>query len=114
MIKIYILPREQPQLPAILGKVHYDLPEIKHYQPMDIMNWFEQLNEKQDISIATTSEAIVLRLCKLIGKGKKSREYCKVLTYDNGWNDMPMDEEGDFTTEWPDGFFNWRFEELFY
>lgn len=68
--------------------------------------------------IETHSEHLMLRLQKLIRKGELQPEDIAVIYVDRGSEGskclhLRMDEEGDFIDEWPDGFFEEDFNEIF-
>jgi predicted ATPase len=68
--------------------------------------------------IETHSEHLMLRLQKLIRKGKLKPEDISVIYVDRGTEGskclhLRLDEEGDFIDEWPDGFFEEDFNEIF-
>jgi hypothetical protein len=68
--------------------------------------------------IETHSEHLMLRLQKLIRKGELKPEDISVIYVDRGTEGskcfhLRLDEEGDFIDEWPDGFFEEDFNEIF-
>lgn len=68
--------------------------------------------------IETHSEHLMLRLQKLIRKGELKSEDIAVIYVDRGADGskclhLRLDEEGDFIDEWPDGFFEEDFNEIF-
>ena len=68
--------------------------------------------------IETHSEHLMLRLQKLIRKGELKPEDISVIYVDRGAEgskclSLRLDEEGDFIDEWPDGFFEEDFNEIF-
>jgi predicted ATPase len=68
--------------------------------------------------IETHSEHLMLRLQKLIRKGELKPEEISVIYVDRGTEGskclhLRLDEEGDFIDEWPDGFFEEDFNEIF-
>ncbi len=68
--------------------------------------------------IETHSEHLMLRLQKLIRKGELKPEDISVIYVDRGAEGskclhLRLDEEGDFIDEWPDGFFEEDFNEIF-
>ena len=73
-------------------------------------------NEKQFI-IETHSEHLILRLQRLVYKGKINPEDVSVIYVSRGPEGtkaerLRLDEEGDFIDEWPNGFFLERLREL--
>lgn len=97
--EIHIHPRLQAELGSLLAKC------IKP----DINNQF---------IIETHSEHLMLRLQKLIRKGELKPEDISVIYVDRGAEgskclSLRLDEEGDFIDEWPDGFFEEDFNEMF-
>ena len=68
--------------------------------------------------IETHSEHLILRLQKLIRKGELKPADISVIYVDRGTEGskclhLRLDEEGDFIDEWPDGFFEEDFNEIF-
>jgi AAA15 family ATPase/GTPase len=68
--------------------------------------------------LETHSEHIMLRLQKLIREGQLTSEDISVIYVDCDHNgssclQLRLDEEGDFIDEWPDGFFEEDFNEIF-
>lgn len=68
--------------------------------------------------IETHSEALMLRIQRRIREKLISKEMVSVLYVDVGDNgaqviSLPLDDDGDFTRHWPDGFFEERLEEIF-
>ena len=68
--------------------------------------------------IETHSEHLLLRLQKLIRNGELSHEDIAVVYVDRGKNgsqclELRIDSEGDFIDEWPNGFFDEGFNEMF-
>jgi len=68
--------------------------------------------------IETHSEHLMLRLQKLIRKGELKPEDISVIYVDRGAEgskclSLRLDEDGDFIDEWPDGFFEEDFNEMF-
>lgn len=68
--------------------------------------------------IETHSEHLMLRLQKLIRKGELKPKDISVIYVDRGAEgskclSLRLDEEGDFIDEWPDGFFEEDFNEIF-
>lgn len=68
--------------------------------------------------IETHSEHLMLRLQKLIRKGELKPEDVAVIYVDRSAEGskclhLRLDEEGDFIDEWPDGFFEEDFNEIF-
>lgn len=68
--------------------------------------------------IETHSEALMLRIQRRIREKKIHQSMISVLYVDVGENgaqvtELPLDEDGDFTVHWPDGFFEERLEEIF-
>ena len=68
--------------------------------------------------IETHSEHLILRIQKLIRKGQLTPDDISVIYIDKGTeksNCLPLrlDNEGDFIDEWPDGFFEEGYKEIF-
>lgn len=68
--------------------------------------------------IETHSEHLILRIQKLIRKGQLTPDDISVIYIDKGSersNCLPLrlDNEGDFIDEWPDGFFEEGYKEIF-
>lgn len=68
--------------------------------------------------IETHSEHLILRLQKLIRKGELKPEDISVIYVDRGAEgskclSLRLDKDGDFIDEWPDGFFEEDFNEIF-
>lgn len=67
--------------------------------------------------VETHSEALMLRIQRRIREGKLSKNDVSVLYVDSGENGavvtpIHLDDEGDFTVHWPDGFFEERLDEM--
>jgi AAA15 family ATPase/GTPase len=96
--EIHIHPRLQAQLGSLLAE------SVKSFGNRFI--------------IETHSEHLLLRLQKLIRKGELSHEDIAVVYIDRGENgsqclELRLDSEGDFIDEWPNGFFDEGFNEMF-
>ena len=96
--EIHIHPRLQAQLGSLLAE------SVKSFGNRFI--------------IETHSEHLLLRLQKLIRKGELSHEDISVIYIDRGENgsqclELRLDSEGDFIDEWPNGFFDEGFNEMF-
>jgi predicted ATPase len=68
--------------------------------------------------LETHSEHLVLRLQRLIREGKLTKDDVSVIYVDCEQDgsiclELRLDEEGDFIDEWPDGFFEEDFKEIF-
>lgn len=68
--------------------------------------------------IETHSEHLLLRLQKLIRKGELTKEDISIIYVDRDSNgskclELRLDSEGDFIDEWPNGFFDEGFNEMF-
>jgi len=68
--------------------------------------------------LETHSEHLMLRLQKLIRRGNLNPEDISVIYVDSNSKgsqclELRLDEEGDFIDEWPDGFFDDDFKEIF-
>lgn len=68
--------------------------------------------------IETHSESLMLRLQRRIKEKKIDKNLISVLYVDVGENgaqvtELPLDDDGDFTIEWPNGFFEERLNEVF-
>ncbi len=68
--------------------------------------------------VETHSEALMLRIQRRIREGRIPKEMVSVLYIDVGESgaqvtDIPLDDEGDFTKQWPNGFFEERLDEVF-
>ncbi|WP_230967657.1 DUF3696 domain-containing protein [Nostoc commune] len=68
--------------------------------------------------LETHSEHLMLRLQKLIREGQLKPEDVSVIYVDSNSEgsqclELRLDEEGDFIDEWPDGFFEDDFKEIF-
>lgn len=68
--------------------------------------------------IETHSEHLMLRLQRRIREGKLSKDDVSVIYIDRDEEgsfclQLRLDEEGDFIDEWPDGFFDEGFQEMF-
>lgn len=81
---------------------------------------FNRKNEKQEsfILVETHSEHLILRLLKRLREGILQPEDLAIYYFenDNGKsisNRIGVDSDGEFTTSWPEGFFEERLEELF-
>jgi len=97
--EIHIHPRLQAQLGSLLAE------SIK-----------SPLNNR--FIIETHSEHLLLRLQKLIRKGKLSKDDISIIYVDRDINgssclQLRLDSEGDFIDEWPNGFFDESFNEMF-
>jgi len=96
--EIHIHPRLQAQLGSLLAE------SVKSFGNRFI--------------IETHSEHLLLRLQKLIRNGELSHEDIAVVYVDRGENgsqclELRLDSEGDFIDEWPNGFFDEGFNEMF-
>lgn len=96
--EIHIHPRLQAQLGSLLAE------SVKSFGNRFI--------------IETHSEHLLLRLQKLIRKGELSHEDIAVVYVDRSENgsqclELRLDSEGDFIDEWPNGFFDEGFNEMF-
>ncbi len=96
--EIHIHPRLQAQLGSLLAE------SVKSFGNRFI--------------IETHSEHLLLRLQKLIRNGELSHEDIAVVYVDRGKNgsqclELRIDSEGDFIDEWPNGFFDEGFNEMF-
>ncbi len=97
--EIHIHPRLQAQLGSLLAE------SIK-----------SPLNNR--FIIETHSEHLLLRLQKLIRKGQLSKDDVSIIYVDRDGNgssclQLRLDSDGDFIDEWPDGFFDESFNEMF-
>jgi hypothetical protein len=75
-------------------------------------------SQKNQWIIETHSEALMLRIQRRIREGKIPKELVSVLYVDVGNSgsqvtQIELDDDGDFTTDWPEGFFEERLEEVF-
>lgn len=76
------------------------------------------LNNNNQWIIETHSESLMLRLQRRIKENKINKELISVLYVDVGENgaqvtELSLDDDGDFTVEWPNGFFEERLNEVF-
>jgi len=77
----------------------------------------DQSKAVERVIIETHSESMALRWRKLVRKGKISKDMITFLYVERVGNrstitEIKLDEEGDFTKLWPEGFFEDRLEEL--
>ncbi|WP_291371289.1 MULTISPECIES: DUF3696 domain-containing protein [unclassified Acinetobacter] len=98
-------------------------PEI-HLHPKlqaDLANFFAKdvLSDKSNQWIIEThSESLLLRFQRLIKYKELNPEHISII-YVNPTADgaevihIPLDEDGDFTVAWPNGFFDERLDEMF-
>jgi hypothetical protein len=96
--EIHIHPRLQAQLGSLLAE------SVKYFGNRFI--------------IETHSEHLLLRLKKLIRKGELTHEDIAVVYVDRGDSgsqclELRLDSDGDFIDEWPNGFFDESFNEIF-
>jgi predicted ATPase len=75
-------------------------------------------SRKNQWIVETHSEALMLRIQRRIREGKIPKEMVSVLYVDVGESgaqvtQINLDDDGDFTTVWPEGFFEERLEEIF-
>jgi hypothetical protein len=96
--EIHIHPRLQAQLGSLLAE------SVKSFGNRFI--------------IETHSEHLLLRLKKLIRKGELTHEDIAVVYVDRGDSgsqclELRLDSDGDFIDEWPNGFFDESFNEIF-
>nr|MBF4243281.1 hypothetical protein [Vibrio anguillarum] len=75
-------------------------------------------NHKNQWIIETHSEALMLRIQRRIREGTLPKEMVSVLYVDVGdlgaqVTELKLDDEGDFLTHWPNGFFEERVNEMF-
>jgi predicted ATPase len=95
-------------------------PEI-HLHPRLQANLADFLIETSNSNqwiIETHSEALILRLKRRIKEGNLKAENVSLLYVNPGPDgaeivDIGIDEEGNFINEWPDGFFEESFDEIF-
>jgi hypothetical protein len=68
--------------------------------------------------VETHSEHVVLRLMRLVREGKIDHELVQILYVDQDEEgksyvtELPLDKYGEFTVDWPNGFFDERLNEL--
>jgi hypothetical protein len=95
-------------------------PEIGRGVPAsipEILAWTETFARWYSGPILTLSEAVVLRLSRLVREGNIPHDHVELHVY-GGKSGMDhvvtgFGKRGEVTAEWPDGFFDWRLEELF-
>ena len=97
-------------------------PEI-HLHPRlqaEFANFFiENIEENSNQWIIEThSEALLLRFQRLVKYGHLNKEDLKIIYIDNNLDcqkilEINIDDDGDFLTEWPEGFFEERMNELY-
>lgn len=80
--------------------------------------FIDSINQRNQLIIETHSEAIMLRLRRRIRTGKIDPSLIKIIYIQNGdfgseALELPIDSEGDFLREWPNGFFEERINEQF-
>lgn len=113
-------------LEAIVSKkklICVEQPEI-HLHPRlqahlaDLFIESVSANHKNQWIIETHSEALMLRIQRRIREGTLPKEMVSVLYVDVGdlgaqVTELKLDDEGDFLTHWPNGFFEERVNEMF-
>jgi hypothetical protein len=95
-------------------------PEI-HLHPRlqaHLANFFIDTCKSNQWIIETHSESLMLRMqnkikCKKIKAEDVSVIYVNPTSSGGEIIEIPLDEEGDFLVEWPEGFFEERFKEMF-
>jgi predicted ATPase len=85
---------------------------------VELGSFFVEMIKRKDIPtnfiIETHSEHLVLRLMKLIRKGEITCDDVHVYWIDNEKpHQIPLNDRGEFTGNWPEGFFDERMDELF-
>jgi len=76
-----------------------------------IIEWSNEHN----VVFCTQSEAIILRILRRIREGKLQPDQVDVWFADDNKEPIRLniDTDGEFVDQWPNGFFDWRAEELF-
>ncbi len=119
--EIHLHPRLQANLvDFFIDRVQVQLPPGREIKSIGVMvrSSFGAKSQGQWI-IETHSEAMMLRLQRRIREGKISPSDVKVIHigYLKGEGsvvtELRLDEEGNFLDEWPDGFFEDSFDDLF-
>ena len=96
-------------------------PEI-HIHPRlqaELGTFFSEcIKNNNQFIIETHSEHLMLRIQKLIREGTLSNDDVSVIYIDRGKNgskciELRLDEDGDFIDEWPNGFFEEGYREMF-
>ncbi|SFD35491.1 Protein of unknown function [Pseudomonas citronellolis] len=95
-------------------------PEI-HLHPKlqaNLANFIIETSTNNQWIIETHSEALLLRIQKKIRTGKISPDKISIIYVEptklgGSILTIPLDKDGDFTKEWPEGFFEERFNETF-
>lgn len=96
-------------------------PEI-HIHPRlqaELGTFFSEcIRQKNQFIIETHSEHLMLRIQRLIRNGELSNEDVSVIYIDRQEDgskciELRLDEDGDFIDEWPHGFFEEGYEEIF-
>lgn len=117
-----VLPIISESIMKVGASIFIEQPEI-HLHPRlqahlsDLFIETHKENQNQYI-IETHSESILLRLQKRIKNKEIDSSIVKILYIDAGENgaivnEIPLDSDGDFMVEWPDGFFEERIYEKF-
>lgn len=83
---------------------------------LDMAEVFIEASKTNNYFIETHSEHLILRILRRIGEGTLDKDNVQVyyLDTDGYLIDLKINDDGEFDTHWPEGFFNERFEELFF
>ncbi|EBV3304342.1 hypothetical protein DOH45_25395, partial [Salmonella enterica subsp. enterica serovar Enteritidis] len=95
-------------------------PEI-HLHPRlqaSLANFIVETSKENQWIIETHSESLILRLQNKIKEGAISPKdisviYVEATSRGSKVLEIPLDKDGDFMVDWPDGFFEERLKELF-
>ena len=95
-------------------------PEI-HLHPRlqaELANFIIETSKENQWIIETHSESLILRLQNKIKDGTISHDdvaviYVEATSRGSKVLEIPLDKDGDFMVDWPDGFFEERLKELF-
>ncbi len=110
-----------PKLQANLAELFWSTATLTHsLYDSETLEATDTLQPEVQWIIETHSEAILLRLQKLIRQKRLSHQDVSILYVDvpKGSNaasvtKIELDDKGDFLTEWPGGFFEERIKEMF-
>lgn len=117
-----ILPIIVQSLISKNGTICIEQPEIHiHPRLQTVFGTFlsECIKENNQFIIETHSEHILLRLQRLIKEGILTNDDISVIYVQRTENgskclELRIDEDGDFLDEWPDGFFDEAYKEVFF
>jgi len=111
------------ELAATTGLLLLEQPELHLHPKMQaelgqLLATAVQEREGFQIVAETHSEHMILRLMRLVREGKLAHDLIQILYVDQNEKgeaqvtELPLDKDGEFEKNWPDGFFDERLNEL--